>query len=37
MPGIGNTTFELNNKTYFFKIGSNNLIDMKNKIYEPNI
>ena len=37
MPGIGNTTFELNNKTYFFKIGENNLIDIKNKRYEPNI
>ena len=37
MPGIGNTTFELNNKTYFFKIGRNNIIDKKNEIYEPNI
>ena len=37
MPGIGNTTFELNNKKYFFKIGENNLIDIKNKRYEPNI
>ena len=32
MPGIGNTTFELNNKTYFFKIGRNNIIDKRKLI-----